>query len=410
MKKNFLHSFILLIVCSLSTDFLQAQIPLIEPDPCGYPDTTTALFKIAAEHAWGYGYDTLQYDIAQWKQSPFVTVDSAGATVLGRTMFLLTIQDTASIDHPRKRVWIHARTHPGEVQGTWVTNEIINVLLSETLLGKKLRDSCVFNIMPMYNPDGVELGHPRENANGIDIESNWNVIPSQPEVNVLRNMFTTLMAKPNPILIALNMHSAYGQVRYFVYHDPAGTSDQYSDIEKKFIDTVRSNFPGGIAPYTYFVSWTNGTPTQYPESWFWINHQENVLALTYEDMNDPSAHAFDTTAHAICQGIADQLSIFGVTNAVGRTIAMPQRTELYQNYPNPFNPVTTISYTLSNDGVVRLVVYDALGREAGVLVDRFQYAGLHTVQFDGGHFSSGMYYFRLETGAFAVSKKMVLLK
>ncbi len=221
--------FISLLSALLLTNFVFAQIPqnFIEPDKCGYPDTTTAEFQIAASGNWGYGFDTLLYDISQWKKSMYVIVDSIGATVQKRTIYMLTIQDPSKILVPKKRVWIHARTHPGEVQGTWVTNEMIKILLSDTPLGKKLRDSCIFNIVPMYNPDGVELGKARTNANNIDLESNWNTFPSQPEVNVLRSMFTKLMAEQYPIRIALNMHSAYECKKFFWYHDVSGTSQLY---------------------------------------------------------------------------------------------------------------------------------------------------------------------------------------
>ena len=62
----------------------------------------------------------------------------------------------------------------------------------------------------MHNPDGVELGYPRENANGIDIESGWDDLVLQPEVSALKNRFIDLMIPvANPIKVALNMHSAY---------------------------------------------------------------------------------------------------------------------------------------------------------------------------------------------------------
>ncbi|MFA6540522.1 MAG: M14 family zinc carboxypeptidase [Bacteroidota bacterium] len=403
MKKIFLFFIV-------TSSFAAAQF--IERDPCGYPDTTTRLYKELAGTHWGYGFDSLLADIQQWKKSPFVKVDSVGVTVQNRPMFLLTIEDTLATFYPRHRIWIHARTHPGEVQGTWVTNEIIKILLTDTLIGKTLRDSCVFNIMPMYNPDGVELEKPRENANGIDIESNWSVDTSlsQPEVKVLRKTFTRLMAESNPVQIALNMHSAYGKERYFVYHTANGTSDLFSNMEITFIDTVRYHFPGGIKPHTFFVSWTSTAATQYPESWFWYNHRENVLALTYEDMNDPGAHAFDTTARAVLNGIADYLGITDFAVSVPRIEMYPSEFVLEQNYPNPFNPSTVINYRLPTNGFVTLKVYDVIGKEVATLVNTEQTTGNYSVTFDGSGLSSGLYFARLQNGSRFLLKKMVLMK
>ena len=121
----------------------------------------------------------------------------------------------------------------------------------------------------MYNPDGVELGYARENANGIDIESGWDDIPLEPEVAILKNRFIELMIPmPNPVKIALNMHSAYSCTRYFVYHDEVGTSENYGILEQQFIGGIQSDFPGGFENWDYFVSWSSGTQDQYLESWW----------------------------------------------------------------------------------------------------------------------------------------------
>ncbi len=387
-------------------------------DPCGLPDTTSPAYRLAASLNWGYGYDSLQADISRWSASPFVTVDVVGASVLNRTLYLLTIQDTVSSATPRKRVWIHARTHPNEVQGTWVTNRMIAQLLDTSQLARRLRGGCVFNILPMINPDGVELKLPRQNANNIDIESNWTAVPGEPEVQALRAMFVQLMAQPNPIRIALNMHSAYGTDRYFVYHAAAGTTPGYAAIEQRFINTVRSYFPGGIRPYDFFVSWTSAPSQVYPESWFWKNCGESVLALTYEDMNDPSARAFDSTANAILRGIADELHVTSSPLAQDQP-PLPATFALGQNFPNPFNPGTTIGYSLPATGNgreatgawrVRLVVYDLLGREVAELVDGMKAPGEYAVHFQNRGLTSGVYVYRLTSGVVALTRTMLLLK
>jgi hypothetical protein len=396
-----------------------------EDDPCGLPDTTTLAYRIASTLNWGYGYDSLRTDIARWGTSPYVRVDSVGVSVQNRTLFMLTIQDTALPDEPRRRVWIHARTHPNEVQGTWVTNQIIAQLLGPSEFSRQMRAACVFNIVPMINPDGVELKLPRQNANNIDIESNWTAVPGEPEVQTLRRMFVALMQQANPIRIALNMHSAYGTTRYFVYHAAAGTSPSYAAIEQRFINAVRSYFPGGIEPYSHFVSWTSTPSLVYPESWFWQNCGEDVLALTYEDMNDASARAFDSTANAILHGIADEFGITGSTE-VANGEGLPQEFALEQNFPNPFNPSTTIGYRVGGVGArgdgtstlnprpaslyVRLAVYDLLGREIVVLVDEQKSPGTYEVKFDGSKLATGVYMYRLTAGGSTICKKMMLVK
>jgi len=83
---------------------------------------------------------------------------------------------------------------------------------------------------------------------------------------------------------------------------------------------------------------------------------------------------------------------------------------LSQNYPNPFNPKTVIGYSLTGNRYVSLKVYDVLGKEIITLVNEKQNAGSYTVNFNGESFPSGIYFYRLEAGDFAESKRMILLK
>ncbi len=83
---------------------------------------------------------------------------------------------------------------------------------------------------------------------------------------------------------------------------------------------------------------------------------------------------------------------------------------LEQNYPNPFNPTTSIKYSLKNDGIVSLKVYDILGREMADLINQAQKAGYHSVNFDASRLASGIYIYRLSVNNYVSSKKMLLLK
>ncbi|HWA06782.1 MAG TPA: T9SS type A sorting domain-containing protein, partial [Ignavibacteria bacterium] len=87
----------------------------------------------------------------------------------------------------------------------------------------------------------------------------------------------------------------------------------------------------------------------------------------------------------------------------------PKQFRLLQNYPNPFNPVTTIKFEIPKDVNVSIKIYDILGREV-FNFNEFKLAGSYEVQFDGSNFASGMYFYKLETGGFTDTKKMVLLK
>ena len=88
----------------------------------------------------------------------------------------------------------------------------------------------------------------------------------------------------------------------------------------------------------------------------------------------------------------------------------PLTSVLDQNYPNPFNPSTTIKYELSETSHVNLSVFDVLGRRVSVLVNETRRPGIYETEFDGSHFASGVYFYRLQAGEFTQSKRLLILK
>jgi hypothetical protein len=287
---------------------------------------------------------------------------------------------------------------------------MIRILLGDSPLAAVLRFRYIFSIIPMYNPDGVELAFPRQNAHGVDLESNWMSPTPEPEVLVLRGLFQTYMQSSEPIRVALNMHSSSNGRRFFVYHSPVGTSERFSGLEKTFIQYVRNRTPGRIQPWDYFVSWTTGTALQYPESWFWVNHREFVMALTYEDIYGISNGGFDSTAEALLRGVDDYLVD---PTTIVPTIAgegSPDGMALAQNYPNPFNGQSTIRFRVGRAGVVSLVLYDLMGREIARLADGTMEAGEHSRQLSSERMASGTYVYRLITPTGVQSRVLTVMR
>ncbi len=83
---------------------------------------------------------------------------------------------------------------------------------------------------------------------------------------------------------------------------------------------------------------------------------------------------------------------------------------LSQNYPNPFNPTTKIEYSLLKAGLVTIKVYDILGREVASLVNEVQTAGVKSIEFNAEKLTSGIYMYKIESGSYTDTKKMIILK
>ncbi|OIP63675.1 MAG: hypothetical protein AUK34_01085 [Ignavibacteria bacterium CG2_30_36_16] len=91
-------------------------------------------------------------------------------------------------------------------------------------------------------------------------------------------------------------------------------------------------------------------------------------------------------------------------------VSTPVEFALLQNYPNPFNPVTKIKYAVSIRQYTTLKVYNILGREVATLVNEYQAAGNYEVKFDASNLSSGVYFYKLQSGNFVQTKKLLLMK
>jgi photosystem II stability/assembly factor-like uncharacterized protein len=124
------------------------------------------------------------------------------------------------------------------------------------------------------------------------------------------------------------------------------------------------------------------------------------------------------------RGIGGKSHIFYTSNGgfggivnIDEENEIPKKFNLSQNYPNPFNPITTIRYSIPSvtmsgveGSLVTLLVYDILGKEIATLVNENKQAGNYSVEFNAPSLASGIYIYRLTSGQFSISKKLILLK
>jgi len=112
------------------------------------------------------------------------------------------------------------------------------------------------------------------------------------------------------------------------------------------------------------------------------------------------------------QGVAPDMGAdeYPSTVNISNSTAMPTEYVLNQNFPNPFNPITTISYELPKTSDVTVKVYDISGRLVETLVNSCQNAGRYAAQWNASGYSSGVYFYRVETPEFSDVRKMILMK
>jgi hypothetical protein len=123
--------------------------------------------------------------------------------------------------------------------------------------------------------------------------------------------------------------------------------------------------------------------------------------------------------YRVTLSIANNTASGTVTLPVSLTVAglsvpqpadVPKTYSLLQNYPNPFNSETSFRYDLKEHGRTTLRIYNLLGQEVATLVDRSQPAGSYTARYDMHGLPSGVYLYRLSSGRFVETRKLMLIR
>lgn len=141
-------------------------------------------------------------------------------------------------------------------------------------------------------------------------------------------------------------------------------------------------------------------------------HAFDYLACNF--VSDSAGSPFQDPSYAWGIEVTNQAYAFftwsGVVSVKRENNLLPEEYKLSQNYPNPFNPTTSIKFSIPEASNVVLKVYDILGSEVAVLVNKEMQAGNYNVDFDASKLASGMYIYSIKAGDFNVTKKMMLLK
>jgi len=174
------------------------------------------------------------------------------------------------------------------------------------------------------------------------------------------------------------------------------------DLESIFLEFNGNNLPEGITlskrPQRIDVS-SSKTSDESIEIQIEVNERisEGIYDLLFT-LKDILGHSWD----------------YKITSHIN--VACPEKYELIQNYPNPFNTGTQIKYSLAaeQDHETRLIIYDLLGKHIYTLINKKQSSGTYMIKWDGrdetgNKVASGIYFYKLTSGPFVKTNKMVLL-
>jgi hypothetical protein len=265
-------------------------------------------------------------------------------------------------------------------------------------------------LLKMGRDDGAILFQKTYNdatANNIDA---GNKISFDQNANIIIGGYTTVLNNTQQILL--------------LKYSPAGAQTwvkkyEFNPEKYNWLKDMKTDGVGNI--YFVFNSFsgpqqtTNLVISKFSSSgvvdWF----IEKQYSTTSNGLN--SLHILSDGSLVASGYTKDQNNTKTLTVKFGSTIgvepvsnSVPEKFELGQNYPNPFNPMTNINFSLPVPGIVKLVVFDAAGKQVAELVNKQLSAGTYKADFDASLLSSGVYFYKLITNEFTEVKKMMLVK
>jgi hypothetical protein len=228
--------------------------------------------EVGPEPLWVAAQEMLAVDqLEAWSRTlerlPFVTRAEIGRSLQGRPLHKL------EIGNPRAGSFlvVLGRQHPPETTGTLALMSFVETLAGDTPLARAFRDKFQVLLVPLVNPDGVENGHWRHNAAGVDLNRDWGPF-LQPETRAVRDQILALRERGN-IFFFLDFHSTFSDV-FYTRTDEEPTTPP--DFVKHWIAGIHARFPD------YQVKRSASPNSTSPTSLSWMHRSFGVPAITYE--------------------------------------------------------------------------------------------------------------------------------
>lgn len=248
----------------------------------------------------------------------------------------------------------------------------------------------------IYNTGGLGLiiSDWMSHTGPIMIESNLKVVNAlnfnpKPQPVVIKGdlYFDGTFYRPRITVNTNKKEKDYQTYAYAKFNRETGQTSGFFLNSDVYIDYSEYVLPGGAGP-----DWNRYYYVQQID-------QTNQISVNSNQVNFMVGS--QGTGCAGCEG--------GDMPNTNNSLIIPDKY-LTTNFPNPFNPVTKIYYTLPVSGNVKIEIYDLIGQKIQTLQNDYKDIGSYIVEFDGSNLSSGLYFYRIESNNYIVTKKMLLIK
>ena len=184
------------------------------------------------------------------------------------------------------------------------------------------------------------------------------------------------------------------------------------------VDRETHNYNYGALEVSYLSEkWIENNWENVNRSFSTFNNAENKTLGNYENWSAGEwteyfggIDYFELSGQLRTYGASTLEVTYTTITDIRKTGNIIAKYSLEQNYPNPFNPTTQITYQIPENGIVSLKIYNMLGQEVAELVNGIKTAGVYDVTFNAANLASGTYFYRLQSGNFIQTKKLMLIK
>ena len=235
--------------------------------------------EVGPDTLWVAGQEMMTSSFfATWTDSlaahDHIVKSVAGHSARGRPMPMIQFGSPSATRH----VMVIGRQHPPEATGTMALLAYVEEMVGDSELANEFRESFRVSVIPLVNPDGVDLGHWRHNTGGVDLNRDW-IAFNQPETSVVRDVFTEILEQPgHELWFGIDFHSTQYDVFYTLERsletDPPGITDRWL------------NHLRGELPHYEVNDEPSGLGTPMSRNWFYATFEAPGLIYEVGDQTD----------------------------------------------------------------------------------------------------------------------------
>ena len=221
--------------------FFEGPIGNSEGEGRALPDYVMFRLEIGPDTLWVSAQELITSDhntawVQELAEKPFISTTEIGQSRAGKPLHLLKIGNADD----QNMIMVLTRQHPPEVTGHIAMMAFVEAIAGNSETARQFRDKFSTYVVPMVNPDGVDMGHWRHNMGGIDLNRDWANV-NQPEVKAIQDFMQSKVANGGKFYFAVDFHSTWEDIYYTINPELKGNKP---GLVPTMIEEMAKDIPG----------------------------------------------------------------------------------------------------------------------------------------------------------------------